>query len=164
MTEVYRKLGDRIRSELNTLGAVVEKVQRAWDAARERTADQDLLLDAVALNLHSFYSGLESVLLLIARHADTKLPRGETWHRDLLWQMVADMPEARPAVISARTARGLDAFRRFRHVVRNIYATSLLPDRIETLVGELPEVWQGTFAELDAFARFLDDLAEATKE
>jgi len=43
-----------------------------------------LYLDSAALNLHGFYSGLERLFELIARHVDGAIPSGETWHRDLL--------------------------------------------------------------------------------
>jgi hypothetical protein len=41
------------------LATVVKRVGRAFDAARQRPADQDLYFDAVVLNLHDFYTGLE---------------------------------------------------------------------------------------------------------
>lgn len=164
MTGPFRTIAERIRSELDTLEGVVHKVQRAWAMSRDRRMEQDLFLDAAALNLHSFYSGLEKVFLLIARHVDRQVPEGETWHRELLWQMEHDLPGVRPAVISEDTAGAMDVFRRFRHVVRNIYATRILPDRIQILVEKLPMVWCGTRAEFNAFARFLDNLADATEE
>jgi hypothetical protein len=61
---------------------------------------------------------VERLFELIARHVDRVLPSGDTWHRDLLYQMAGDLPEARPAVVSQETAQALDEYRRFRHVVR----------------------------------------------
>ena len=164
MTGPYRTIAERIRSELNTLGGVVEKIQRAWAVSCDRRMEQDLFLDAVALNLHSFYSGLEKVFLLIGRHVDRQVPEGETWHGQLLRQMEHDLPGVRPAVLSEDMAGAIDAFRRFRHLVRNIYATRILPDRIQILVEQLPTVWCGVRAEFNAFARFLDNLADATED
>jgi len=55
----------------------------------------------------------------------------------------------------------LDELRRFRHLVRNIYTFSLIPEKIEPLVSSLPELWSGLRAELLAFADFLEDVAKA---
>ena len=82
------------------LESALDRASRAWKSSGETTVDQDIYLDSVALNLHSFYSGLERLFELIAKHIDRNLPSGETWHRDLLVSMTNDFPNARPAVIS----------------------------------------------------------------
>jgi len=41
-------------------------------------------LDGVALNLHSFYSGIERIFELIAANVDDIRPVGENWHQTLL--------------------------------------------------------------------------------
>ena len=71
----------------------------AWAQAK-RMPDESAYLDSVALNLHGFYSGLERLFELIARHVDGAVPSGETWHRDLLQRMTQDMAGVRPAVLS----------------------------------------------------------------
>jgi hypothetical protein len=63
---------------------VINRALRAWPQAQKSTDEQNVYLDSVALNLHSFYSGLEKLFELIAKHIDHSIPEGETWHRDLL--------------------------------------------------------------------------------
>jgi len=115
-------------------------------------------VDSVALNLHSFYSDLEKLFELIARYLDRGLPEGEMWHRDLLQQMSHDFSEIRPAVISQHSAAIVDEFRRFRHLVRNVYTINLVPEKMEGLMDTLPEFWPTLRAELLAFADYLDVL------
>ncbi|MDQ3702189.1 MAG: antitoxin, partial [Chloroflexota bacterium] len=79
----------------------------------------------MALNLHGFYSGVERLLELIARHVDQAVPGGDAWHRELLYQMAREVPGVRPAVFGAERAAALDDLRRFRHVVRHLYAIHL---------------------------------------
>jgi hypothetical protein len=95
---------------------------------------------------------------LIARHVDQNTPAGETWHRDLLQGMSQDLLKVRPAVISPNVALALDEFRRFRHLVRNVYTTHLSPDKMESLMTALPGLWLRLQEELLAFASFLDQL------
>jgi len=116
----------------------------------------------VALNLHSFYSGLERLFELIARHVDRTLPAGKTWHRDLLQQMAHEVADVRPAVIGQESALVLDEFRRFRHLVRNVYTMNLVPDKMAGVMSALPGLWPKLRAELLAFAEFLEDLAQAS--
>lgn len=57
----YLTLAERIRQELAELARVVNRAERAVRAARERPEDQDLYIDAAALNLQDFYAGLERI-------------------------------------------------------------------------------------------------------
>ena len=75
--------------------------------------------------------------------------------------MATDKSKIRPAVISQGSARTLDEFRRFRHLVRNVYTFNLVPEKIEGPISVLPGLWKQLHAELLAFAEFLDALAEA---
>ena len=117
-------------------------------------------MDSVALNLHCFYSGLERLFELTARHVDCVVPSGETWHRDLLQRMLEDLPGVRPALVSLDNATKLDEFRRFRHLVRHVYTMNLTPDRMAGLISNLPELWPKLRSELLAFADFLEELGQ----
>lgn len=75
--------------------------------------------------------------------------------------MTTDLASVRPPVIGAETANGLDEFRRFRHVVRNVYAEHLEPERIGRLVEKLPGLWDWLKAELVGFAEFLEGVSQA---
>lgn len=155
MSTRYSGLIERIRCELADLDRTVQRVNRAWQAAKRHPDEEDLFLDSVALNLHAFYSGMESLLEHIARSVDGSLPTGQAWHRQLLLQMAEDTPPRRPAVISEKVCKSLDEYRRFRHLVRNVYAIDLRSDRLSHLVETLPNVWEPARAELHAFADFL---------
>ncbi len=160
MNEVYAELAMRIRSEASDLDRVIQRALAAWQKA-QRAPDSDAYLDSVALNLHGFYSGLERLFELVVRHVDGNMPTGEMWHRYLLHQVSQDIADVRPAVISPNSGRALDEFRRFRHLVRNVYTMNLIPERMAGLMAQLPELWTSVRAELVAFADFLTFLAQA---
>jgi hypothetical protein len=159
MIDGYQVLGRRVRSELNELDRCANRVERAWQAAKRAAADQDMFIDSAALNLHGFYAGLERLFEAIALQLDGVVPQGETWHRDLLGQMTIDLSGVRPSVISLEVSHGLDEFRRFRHVVRNIYADRLDPERIGDLVAKLPPLWTQLKVELVQFTEFLEGVS-----
>ena len=158
MSELFENLAERIRGEVSDLEQVIERAGQAWQLVQTAQSKHYVYVDSVALNLHSFYSGLEKLFELIARHVDRNLPGGETWHRDLLLQMAQDFPSIRPAVISPENATILDEFRRFRHLVRNVYTVNLLPEKMAGLMKSLPELWLKLRAELLAFADYLEAL------
>jgi len=104
MSTPYQELSERIRTEVPNLDLLVQRAQRAWEQL-QRMPEESAYLDSVALNLHGFYSGRERLFELIARHVDGILPTGETWHRDLVWQMARGVESVRPAVIGQESAR-----------------------------------------------------------
>jgi len=161
VNRVYQELAERIRGEVSDLARVIERALRSWSGGQRLPGERDVYLESVALNLHGFYSGLERLFELIARHVDRALPAGEGWHHDLLQQMSREIAETRPAVISPESASRLDELRRFRHLVRNVYTFNLVPQKMEPLMVALPGLWQQVQAEVSAFADFLEDLAQA---
>jgi len=157
----YQLLAQRIRDEVEDLERTIRRAERAWQAAVYAQPDQDIYIDSVALNLHGFYSGLERLFEFVANQLDGGPPKGESWHRDLLRQMAMELTGVRSAVISTETANGLDEYRRFRHVVRNVYAEHFEPERMGKLVDSLSGLWNRLHAELTQFAEFLEDVSRA---
>lgn len=159
MNMIYRELSDRLRAAVPDLERVVERAKKSWDHVLSQSDDRDAYMDSVALNLHGFYSGPERLFEMIARRVDNNLPSGEVRHRELLLRMSREIEDVRPAVISERHALMLDEFRRFRHLVRNVYTMNLLPGRMSRLLSLLPDLWLNLRSELTAFADFTQDLS-----
>lgn len=157
----YIVSAERIRRELEELERVVTRVRRAVEATEGDSVDRDLYWDAIALNLHDFYTGLERILRHIAAQVDGHLPEGSEWHQELLLQMATQLPRIRPAVFSERTIKRLDEYLRFRHVVRNVYAFEFDPQRIRPLVEALAGDLARVKGELAIFIDFLEGLADA---
>jgi hypothetical protein len=150
-------LASRVREALAELDPVVDRVLLLGDKAQQ-TGDEDYW-DGVALNLHGFYTGVERIFEDIARTIDESVPVTAQWHRDLLLQMSAELNDVRPPVITRSTRHCLDEYRAFRHVVRNVYTYRLRVSRMQELVSELRHCLTLVSQDLEAFARFLEDLA-----
>ncbi len=164
MIESYRVLAERIRFELTKLEKVIIRGARAMNAYQNTLENQDLFLDSVALSLHDLYTGLELIFCKIATVVDGNMPSGHEWHRDLLVQMSLDILTTRPKVLSQETSESLDEYRRFRHVVRNVYAFNLDVTRIRPLIERLHSIFIQVQRELLAFADLLDRIAESNTE
>jgi hypothetical protein len=72
--------------------------------------------------------------------------------------MADDLPDVRPAIISRESSERLDEYRRFRHLVRNIYTANLIPERMADLLMNLPDLWLKVRAELLAYADLLQEI------
>ncbi len=151
-------LANRIRETVSELEQVIARVERGIRAAKRHQDDVDLYIDAIALNLHDFYSGLERVFRQIGSIIDRSTPASEGWHRDLLNQMCLDLPMIRPRVLSEQTCAALEDFLRFRHIVRNVYAFRLDGDRVNQLAQKARALHDQIATELHAFADYLEQV------
>ncbi len=153
----YQALAGRLELMMQDLDRVVQRISLLLEKAGD-TGDEGYL-DGVALNLHGFYTGMESCFEDIARTVDGALPSGSNRHQELLQQMSADLKELRPAVIRRSTRDCLDEYRAFRHLVRNVYTFNLKPDRLEDLASDGPRCFEVCKQDMENFVNFLRALA-----
>ena len=110
----------------------------------------DIELSALAAMLHSFYTGIENLFKRIEVETDATLPRGESWHRELLDAMRWSS-RVRPAVISAPLRDRLREYLEFCHVFRQAYSFQLRWDKMSPLVLDCEQTLRRLEAELEVF-------------
>ncbi len=152
-----KQLCERLAHELMEMEHMIQQSQPFLDqlAQPQNPSYTAAFVGALALNLHSFYTGAERIFEAIAQQMDQYQPTGSQWHRQLLDQMVVKIPEIRPAVISDATHLLLDELRRFRHVVRSVYAYQLDPDRVCELAKQVFADFPRFAQEINAFCQTL---------
>lgn len=158
MNRSYLTLISRIEKELSELDKILKKINRGWKKVED--TEDELYIDSVALNLHDYYACLERIFKLIASEIDESLPRGESWHEELLKQMETEIKNTRPPALKTETTNQLDEYRGFRHVVRNVYTFNLSRERIKPLVQNLPKLNQKLREDVESFLSFLEEQAE----
>lgn len=135
--------------EAGKLDALVESLRKLGVVESDR-----LRVDAAALRLQSFYTGIERCLLQISRVLNGGTPDGGDWHRRLLERMGHPSDE-RPAVLTASAIASLQEFLRFRHLVRHLYSYDLQPEPVERLRALSIALWPEVRTELNAFQGWL---------
>ena len=131
----------------------------------QRLDDSADAVDAAALRLHSFYTGVEQMLLLVSRVVNGGTPaQGEGWQRRLLERM-AMATDTRPAVLNEATQVELQEYLRFRHLVRNLYlyADELRAEPIQRLIEQLQHTWPKLDADITGFQCWLTSIARETR-
>lgn len=157
----YRLYEQRLRTDWPDVRRAATRAKDVYGRGLRSDVDEEAFVEAAALNLHAFYSGLERTFEWIARELDGAVPRSDTWHRDLLDQMALQIPDVRPAVLGPATRTMLDDFMRFRHRIRHLYAWDISSERVAQLIAQVPHVIACLDADLEAFADFLDAASEA---
>jgi len=153
-------LSGRLQQALLDIERVAARTEALLKKAR---ASQDTdFYDAIALNLHAFYTGVEAMFEDIARTLDGAIPSGPNWHQELLQQMGAEIADVRPPVIQLETRYCLDEYRGFRHLVRNLYTFNLRPTRIAELSDDLRGCFEAVERDVRQFVAALQDLDRPT--
>ena len=140
-------VADRIRSEMGQ----IDELFRQFDEliGSPPGMEPDLVRrTALAAVLHSFYTGVEAILLTVAKEVDQQAPSGPRWHRDLLDQCM-ERTDKRPAVISREARGSLDRYLAFRHFFRQAYSFVLRWEDMRDLVTEADGTWAKTKEEVE---------------
>lgn len=154
-----RELVRDIEMELQRLQRLEHSIEEVQFIIEREQTRAHLFYENLALKLHNFYTGCERIFQTIASELNGALPAGYDWHKRLLERM-SGKREDRPAVLTTETARRLQEYLGFRHVVRNIYGFELDPQRVAQLVAGYPPVWHQLETEVRAFLDWLMALAE----
>lgn len=155
------------------LTRLASELDHDWAALRARAAEIASLSERwqregslprpemvlVAVNLHGWYTALETGLERIARSLDQTVPTGNAWHTELVAQMQLDVKGLRPAVLPM--AAELHELRKFRHFFRNAYVLELDPGKLQQRAADLLRIEATMSASLDKFLAFVRDAIEA---
>jgi hypothetical protein len=108
LTRLTKEL-DADMAALDARGREIGELMQAWATAGCLPRPELVLL---AVNLHGWYTALETALERVARLLDQTVPAGNTWHVDLLAQMQVEIPGAAslrcPRCNHPRTARAAE--------------------------------------------------------
>ncbi len=151
----YLVLIGQINEELKELNILIKSNERLIEKINI-TQDEDYL-GTVALNLHSFYSGVERIFKQTAQIIDNSVPDQADWHRQLLRQMMISIPDIRPEVISSQTKIMLDEYCSFRHVAINIHSINLKSQKVQELAKDLSQCYQLLEEDLRRFITIINE-------
>ena len=104
----------------------------------------------IAMILHSFYNGIENILLIIIKNTDSNLPNGLKWHKDLLHKAF-EQTENRSKIFRDELKMSLNEYLRFRHFVRHAYGFQLKWEDMRVILSEMKSVWEKVKEDLKLF-------------
>lgn len=159
MTHRYPSLANRIRIELQNLEKLVPQIEEAARLAERNEGYRPYFIASAAFDLQDFYTAVERLLKAAAGMFDPPLPTGEASEFELLYQMKADLPGGRPAILSLESYEALLEYQLFRTVARRIYSFELRPERVIELANAVHRTYEVTSRDLLRFADHLDSLA-----
>lgn len=149
-----------IKAELGQMELRCADIERVQKRKPQDGEEREIYEESLALKLSNFYTACERIFKKIAEEVNSGLPRSLDWHKRLLTRMTFEVENIRPAVISPPTAKALDDYLGFRHVVRNIYGFELDSERLNRLVMQADKVFLKFKKEVEQFLHFLNLMRE----
>ena len=143
------ELKAKVLFEVAQIDKLLNDSKPLFDLCKLKTPDF-IELSACALVLHSFYGGIENMLILILKHYDEQLPNGAKWHMDLL-DLAFASNEKRKQVFALDLKKQLEEYLKFRHFIRHAYGFQLEWERIEDLVNGINIFWGNARKSITAF-------------
>lgn len=126
------KLRKQVAVEFEQLDNLIEVHRPLLDKC-EKAAPTDIELSALAAMMHSFYTGIENIFKRVAVELGGDVPRGASWHRDLLDSM-SEPSGLRTALFSTELRRRLEEYLKFRHFFRQAYSFQFEWEKLSSLV------------------------------
>jgi len=95
---------------------------------------------AMGTYLMNFYNGIENILKRITKEYYLAMPKGESWHKELL-VLSSNPPLGKIAVFNQNIAERLHPFRNFRHRFVSGYGFQLKGEKMLELIDNIKPLW-----------------------
>ncbi len=129
----------KIEYELSQIDELLGKVSLLLNLVQVK--DPDFIeLCAIGSILHSYYNGIENIMMLIVKNIDEQELSGDKWHKQLLYMMF-EKTEKRNKVFEERLKPQLIEYQGFRHFFRHAYGHSIQWNKMKTLFLNIEENW-----------------------
>ncbi len=138
---------------------IIEKRLLALKKKRQKE-DRAVYIESLAINLHSFYEGIETIFEKIMDFTGEERPSGHDWHREVLERMTLPIKKLRPQVITVKTAKRLDSYRAFRHKIRHIYGFMIIPENVIAIAEKARESFKSFEKDVKTFISFAQKIAK----
>jgi hypothetical protein len=113
-------------------------------------------ITAMAQILHSFYNGIESIIVLILKNINEKLPNDHKWHKTLL-EISFGQNTRTFKIFRDEIKNILNDYLNFRHFIRHSYSSELKWKDMEQLTKKIEELW---VIIKEDFSNFLNNIPE----
>jgi len=103
-----------------------------------------------AMVLHSFYNGIENIILLIIKNYDRESFSGIQWHKELLAKAFEET-ESRTPIFRKELYDSLKDYLTFRHLVRHLYGFQLEWRQMKDKLFNMDTIWKDVKDDINKF-------------
>jgi hypothetical protein len=131
---------EKIEHEISRIDKLLNDAKPLLDLCKLKEPDF-VEITATAQILHSFYNGVESVVILFLKNVHEKVPNDNRWHKTL-FEIMFGQNSKNITVLRSDIKEQMEKYMYFRHFIRHSYSSELEWSEMETLVKNLEEMWK----------------------
>ena len=131
---------EKIEHEISRIEKLLSDAKPLLDLCKLKEPDF-VEITATAQILHSFYNGVESVVILILKTINEKVPNDKRWHKTL-FEIMFGHSSKKITIFRNDLKKPLEKYMYFRHFIRHSYSSELDWNEMEILVKNLEEIWK----------------------
>jgi hypothetical protein len=133
------------KEEIEDIIFNISQINRLMKSYPELLAIEDepdnVEIIALASIIHSFYNGLEKILISILTIKGKDIPRGDNWHKQVIEELFKSN-ETEKMVFPLSMKEVFDEYLLFRHFFRHSYSFHLNWNKMKNLVIDLKSNWK----------------------
>jgi len=142
----------KIEHEISRIDRLLSDVSPLLNLCRIKEKPDIIEITAVAQVLHSFYNGIESIIILLFKNINEKLPNDFKWHKTLL-EMAFGANSKNKKLLDEDIKKKLGDYLSFRHFIRHSYSSELDWKIMRPLIIEIEKNWQIIKTSFNAFVK-----------
>jgi len=146
-----KNLKIKIEHEISRIEKQITDARSLLDLCKIREPDF-IEITATAQILHSFYNGVESVIMLFFKNSGEKLPNDTHWHKTV-FEMAFGNNSKKIKIINDDIKEKLEEYLSYRHFIRHSYSSELKWNEMAPLVKELDETWKIIKSDFEMFIK-----------
>jgi hypothetical protein len=139
MKKEYKELREDVLDEARAIEKTLARLYEVRNKFGPHTRDCSIE-PAMGTYLMNFYNGIENILKRISKEYYQVMPRGESWHKELL-VLSYNPPEGKTAIFNRSIAERLHQYRNFRHRFVSGYGFQLKGEKMLELIDNVGLLW-----------------------
>jgi hypothetical protein len=131
----------KIAHEISRIDKALSDVSPLLNLCKIKEQPDIIEMTAAAQVLHSFYNGVESIIVLFFKYINEKLPNDLRWHKTML-EMAFGKNSKNIKILNENIKKDLENYLSFRHFIRYSYSSELDWTEMGPLIKEIENMWQ----------------------
>lgn len=131
--------------------------QKLLDRVKKLTVNDEAILESIAYQIHNLYCATEDLLKIVASCFENNISSSSQWHSLLLQRMSMDIPNIRPAFLSANSLTILNNLRSFHNFFRHAYSATIEYDQLKINLDKALKLKENLDADIYQFLLRLGD-------
>ena len=149
MKNQYKELKEDILDEEKAIEETLERLSKVRSKFSPQLKDYSTE-PAMGTYLMNFYNGIENIMKRISKDYYLTMPKGESWHKELL-TLSSNPPEGKIPIFTRNIVEKLYPYRNFRHRFISGYGFQLKGEKMLELIDNIEPLWAEIKKEISDF-------------